>query len=145
MATDDYDLLCRQIVEGAGDAIIVADRAGVIQQWNASAERVFGYSRAEALGHTLDLIIPEQLRARHWEGYRAVMQRGVTRYGDRLLAVPALRKDGTRISLEFSVLLVRDAAGTIAGAAAIVRDVTARWHEERALKQRVAELEGKRG
>jgi PAS domain S-box-containing protein len=135
--------LCREVLEKARDAIIVADRDGLVRFWNDGAERIFGYSRDEALGESLDLIIPERLRERHWEGYRNFMATGVTRYGDDVLAVPALRRDGGRISIEFTILLVRDEAGDLVGTAAIIRDVTARWEKERDLKKRLAELEAK--
>lgn len=143
MATWTHEGLCRRIVDGISDAVIFADREGIIRLWNAGAEALFGFTRDEALGRSLDLIIPEKQRARHWEGYRKVMATGVTRYGRDLLKVPALRKDGARISVEFSILLVRDDAGEVQGAAAILRDVTARWEEERALRQRLAALERK--
>ena len=128
--------LHQRIVEAMAEAVIVSDRAGIITLWNHGAEVMFGYSSAEALGESLDLIIPERFRARHWEGYRTVMSTGVTRYGRELLAVPAIRKDGSRISIEFSLALLRDDDGTIAGAAAVVRDVTARWERERASRAR---------
>jgi PAS domain S-box-containing protein len=102
---------------------------------------MFGYSADEALGQNLDLIIPERFRARHWEGYRHVMVTGVTSYGRRLLAVPAMRKDGQRISIEFSIALLKDERGEVTGAAAVVRDVTARWQAERELRRRLAALE----
>lgn len=143
MWTHIHDELCRQIVEGAPEAIIVADRDGVIRLWNPGAEVIFGYRAEEAVGKTLDLIIPERLRARHWEGYRRVMATGVTRYGRELLAVPAVRKDGSRISLEFSVVLLRDRDGGLLAAAAIIRDVTARWQQEKELKERLAVLEAR--
>ena len=122
--------LFQRIVEGMAEAVIVSNRDGVIVFWNHAAEEMFGYSAAEATGQSLDLIIPERFRARHWAGYRAVMSSGVTRYGRELLAVPAMRKDNRRISLEFSIVLVRDDGGEVAGAAAIIRDVTARWEAE---------------
>lgn len=143
MATYTQDWLYRRIVEEAQDAIIFADRDGVIRLWNSGAEALFGYRAPEALGQTLDLIIPRGLRARHWQGYRRVMATGVTRYGRELLAVPAVRKDGSRVSLEFSIALLRDEQGQLLGAAAILRDVTARWQQEKALKERLAELEAK--
>jgi PAS domain S-box-containing protein len=124
--------LFQRIVEEMPEAVIVSDRAGAIVYWNRAAEMMFGHSAGEAIGQSLDLIIPERFRARHWAGYRTVMSTGVTRYGHELLAVPAVRKDGRRISLEFSIALVRDDAGALAGAAAIIRDVTARWERERA-------------
>lgn len=143
MLAKDREWLCQRIVEGTPDAIIFADREGRIQLWNSGAEAVFGYRAEEALGQPLDLIVPENLRARHWEGYRKAMSTGVTRFGRELLAVPATRKDGTRISLEFSILLVRDDAGAVLGPVAIIRDVTVRWQREKALKQQLAALEAK--
>lgn len=126
--------LFQRIVDEMPEAVVVSDRAGVILLWNRGAEVMFGHSAAEAVGQTLDLIIPERYRARHWEGYRTVMATGVTRYGTELLAVPAIRKDGRRISLEFSIALLRDDSGALAGAAAIIRDVTARWEREQAAR-----------
>ena len=110
--------------------------------WNAGAEAIFGYSSEEALGQTLDIIIPERLRQRYWQGYRTVISTGATRYGRELLAVPAMRRDGGLISVEFSMVLLRNSAAEIVGSAAIVRDVTARWQQEKALKERLAKLEG---
>jgi PAS domain S-box-containing protein len=143
MSTYTYEWLCRQIVDGSQEAIIVADRDGVIRLWNSGAEAMFGYQAAEAIGQTLDLIIPEHLRGRHWDGYHRVMATGVTRYGKELLAVPAIRKDGSRISLEFTIVLLRDEEGKPLGTAALIRDVTARWQEEKAQKERQAALEAK--
>ena len=135
--------LYRQIVDETQDAIIFADRDGQIELWNSGAESIFGYSAEEAIAQNLDLIIPEKLRPRHWEGYRKVMATGSTRYGRELLAVPAMRKDGTRISIEFSIVLVRSSDGEILGSAAIIRDVTARWQKERELRDRLTALEGR--
>jgi PAS domain S-box-containing protein len=133
--------LFRQIVEEMPEAVIFADRQGVVRLWNRAAETMFGYSADEALGQSLDLIVPERFRARHWEGYGHVMATGVTSYGQRLLAVPAMRKDGQRISIEFSIALLKDEGGEVTGAAAVVRDVTARWQAERELRRRLAALE----
>jgi PAS domain S-box-containing protein len=124
--------LCQQIVEAMPEAVVVSDRAGMVILWNPGAERMFGYAADEAVGQSLDLIIPERFRARHWAGYQTVMSTGVTRYGEQLLAVPAIRKDGRRLSIEFSIALLRDDSGAPAGAAAIIRDVTARWEREHA-------------
>jgi PAS domain S-box-containing protein len=128
--------LWQRIVEEMSEAVIVSDPAGLIILWNRAAEVMFGHSAAEALGQSLDLIIPERFRARHWEGYRTVMSTGVTRYGRELLAVPAIRKDGSRISIEFSLALLRDDRGALAAAVAVIRDVTARWERERASRAR---------
>jgi PAS domain S-box-containing protein len=136
------DWLCRRIVAESRDAIIFADKDGRIRLWNAGAEALFGYRAAEMEGQTLDLIIPEALRARHNEGFRRVMAKGESRYAADLLAVPGLSQDGTRISLEFTITLIKDDRGQVLGAAAIMRDVTARWQRDRELKKRLAVLEG---
>jgi PAS domain S-box-containing protein len=143
METYTHAWLCQQIVEHTQEAIIFADREGVIRLWNAGAETIFGYRAAEVLGQSLELIIPERLRPQHHEGYRRVMETGVTQYDRKLLAVPATRKDGARISLEFTVVLLRQATGNIVGVAALLRDVTARWEREKAMRARMAALEGK--
>lgn len=140
MSPPDHAWLCRQIVDGTADAIIFADPDGVIQLWNLGAERMFGYSSEDALGRTLDLIIPERLRERHWTGYRQVMASGVTRYGTEL---PAVRKDGTSLSIEFTVILVADPAGEPLGCAAVIREVTVRWRQQKALKEKLAALESR--
>jgi PAS domain S-box-containing protein len=140
----DRHRLQSQIVDATQEAVIFAGRDGRIELWNGGAERVFGWTAAEAVGKSLDLIIPEKLRGRHWDGWNRVMETGVTRYASDLLAVPAVRKDGARISLEFTVALIRDDAGEIAGVAAVLRDVTERWQRDKELRARLAELEGKR-
>jgi PAS domain S-box-containing protein len=134
--------ICRNIVENSGDAIMFADREGIIRLWNRGAEHMFGYSPVEALGQSLDLIIPENLRDRHWDGYYRVMESGESRYSTEMLSAPALRKDGTRISTEFSMVMVKGEDGTVLGVAAVIRDVSARWKREKELKERVRLLEG---
>ena len=143
--TVDLDRLYRQIVEGSPVAILYADREGLIRFWNAGAEAMFGYRADEILGKSMDPIIPENLRARHWDGWNRVMESGVTRYGRDVLSVPALRKDGVRISVEFFILLVRSSTGEIAGAAAMMQDVTKRWQQMKELRARTAALEAKTG
>ena len=138
-----HEWLCQQIVEKAADAIIFADKEGIIRLWNSGAESVFGYSADEALGQSLDLIVPEKLRERHWEGYRRVMATGKTKYGKETLAVPATQKGDSRISIEFTVILVTNDSGEPLGTAAIIRDVTERWQQEKELKKRLAELDAK--
>ena len=135
--------LCERIVEDSQAGIVFADEHGVIRLWNAGAEAMFGYTAAEAIGQTMEMIIPDKQRARHNEGYARVMQTGITKYGRDLLAVPALRKDGTRISIEFTIVMVKSAEGAVLGAAAIIQDVTARWERDKALRARLAALENK--
>ena len=144
MTTYTHEWLCQQIVENAQDAVIFADREGVISLWNTGAEYIFGFSAEEAVGQTLDLIVPEKLQGRHWEGYHKVMATGVTNYGSDLLAVPAMRSDGSRISVEFTIILLSDETGKPLGTAALIRDVTERWQREEELKKRLAELESGR-
>jgi PAS domain S-box-containing protein len=128
------------LVADADDAVIVADAEGAIRFWNRAAERMFGHARDEAIGQSLDLIIPEKLRPRHWDGYSRVMATGETEYAGRMLAVPAVRADGERISIEFTVTLLRDGSGGVWGIGAIVRDVTARWEQDRALKRELEDV-----
>jgi PAS domain S-box-containing protein len=142
MATQSIDF--EALIQQAGDAIVVVGADGSILFWNRAAERIFGYASEEALGKSLDLIIPERFRTRHWEGFHRVMQTGATRYGADILRVPALHKEGRRLSIAFTVALLRSPAQEIQAVAAIIRDETARWEEERALRQRVTELEAKK-
>ena len=137
------DMLLKQLVNDAPDAILIADREGIIRFWNSGAEQMFGHAAAEAVGQSLDLIIPENLRSRHWEGYWRVMASGETKYKTGLLSSPGVRKDGTRVSLEFSMVLLRNEAGAMAGCASIMRDVTERWKKEKELKERLATCEAK--
>ena len=143
MTAYTQEWLCLQIVEKAADAIVFADPDGIIRLWNSGAEAIFGYSAEEALGQTLDLIVPEKLRERHWEGYRKVMETGVTQYGSDLLSVPALKNDNSRLSVEFTIVLLKNDSGKPIGTAAIIRDVSERWQREKELKKRLAELEAK--
>ena len=135
------DRLLLQLLQDSPDAILIADRDGAIRFWNSGAERMFGHTSTEALGQSLDLIIPENLRARHWQGYFRVMNTGQTKYLTEKLTSPGVRKDGSRLSLEFSMVLLRDDQGGIEGCATIMRDVTARWQKEKELKKRLATCE----
>lgn len=144
MPTPTPEWLEHQIAVGSPDAILYAERDGVIHYWNAAAEAIFGFTAAEAMGQSLDIIIPERLRPRHWEGWEKVMASGVTRYGTReTLSVPALRKDGSTVSVEFTIQLLRDEAGKLVGSAAILRDVTARFERDKALGAKLKELQQK--
>ena len=131
----------KQLVEGLGDAVVVCDAAGAIIVWNDAAVRMFGFTRDDALGKSLDLIIPERQRQRHWDGYNKSMSTGETRYGSELLRVPALHKEGRTLSIAFTVAMLRGADGKVDAIVAVIRDETARWAEERQLRARVAQLE----
>ena len=135
------DRLLQQLLANAPDAILVADRQGLIRYWNGGAQRMFGHTADEAVGQSLDLIIPEKLRPRHWQGYFRVMDSGQTKYTADLLTSPGVRKDVARVSLEFSIVLLRTDDGAIDGCAAIMRDVTTRWQREKALQERLAACE----
>ena len=133
------DDLSTALLASNADAIVAADAQGVIRFWNPGAERVFGFTAADAVGQSLDLIIPERLRDRHWRGYHEVMRTGQSRYGDGdILAVPGVRKDGTRISLEFTIVPLRDGSGGLTGMGAVLRDVTTRFNELQTLRKKLA-------
>src|SRR4051794_27057795 len=131
------------VLHSMSDAIIASDRDGRITFWNPGAERIFGFSRPEAMGQSLDLIIPERLRGRHWAGYAEVMRTGESRYGHGdLLSVPSMRKDGAPISVEFTIVPLKDENGRMAGMAAVLRDVTARFQEMKDLRRKLAAKSG---
>lgn len=129
------------LVQSLGDGVVISDANGIITYWNPSAERIFGFSEQEALGSSLDLIVPERLRQRHNEGYDHSMQTGTTQYGDKLLTVPATHKSGQSLSIAFTVSMIIDPDGKVVGVAAIIRDDTSRFNEQRMLRKRIAELE----
>jgi PAS domain S-box-containing protein len=131
----------KALIEAFGDAIVVCDTAGIITLWNPAATRMFGYSEAEALGQSLDIIIPERMRQRHWEGYVKTMETGVTKYGHDILRVPAIGKDGRNLSIAFTVALLHDTAGKVNAIASIMRDETERFQKDRATRKRLEELE----
>jgi PAS domain S-box-containing protein len=138
-AMDITGRLSEALLASPSDAIVATDREGRIVFWNPGAERIFGFAASEAIGQSLDLIIPENLRARHWEGFRHTMETGTSRYGHGdLLSVPGLNKDGRRISVEFTIVMLRDRE-QITGIVAVMRDVTKRFEELRDLRRRLAE------
>jgi PAS domain S-box-containing protein len=141
-----FEQLGRAVLGTLSDAVVYADREGVIRFWNPGAERLFGFTAADAVGRSLDLIIPEPQRERHWAGFHRVMETGESRYdhGD-ILAVPGLRQDGTRISLEFTIVPVRADDGRMDGMVAILRDMTHRFGELRALRREIAALKDQPG
>jgi PAS domain S-box-containing protein len=128
------------ILDAAADAVVVCDRAGVIRLWNPGAERIFGFSAAQAVGQSLDIIIPERLQARHWEGFHKMMESGQSRYPvGHILSVPARRKDGSQLSIEFTVVALKDGEGRITNIVAVMRDATARFDEMKALRKQLRE------
>jgi PAS domain S-box-containing protein len=132
LVIDDHVLA--GLVRGLADAVVIADRAGIIRLWNDAAEHLFGWSAAEALGQPLTMIVPERLRPRHDSGYERVMQTGETSYADRMLQVPALRRDGAPMSIAFTVSLLHDDLRTPVGVAAIIRDDTENFRLRRAAR-----------
>ncbi|WP_319773378.1 PAS domain S-box protein [Breoghania sp.] len=136
----NHDEVARKLLEGLPDALVISDRAGKITFWNAGAERVFGFTESEALGCSLDIITPERLRERHWSGYERTMRTGRTQYGaGDLLSVPAIRKDGRAISVQFSITPFRDDKGEICALAAVMRDVTLDFEERKQLRKALRE------
>lgn len=132
----DRDTLARELLDGMPDALVVSDRDGIIRVWNTGAERIFGFTEDEALGQSLDIITPERLRKRHWQGYENTMKTGKTKYGaGELLSVPAIRKDGAQISVQFSIMPIHEDAGALSAIAAIMRDVTADFEERKRLRR----------
>ena len=141
MFVPDREWMYKKIIDVSQDAIIMADRDGILTLWNTGAELIFGYSADDAVGKTLDLIIPDRFRERHWNGYTNVIATSVTKYSNSMLAVPAQRKDGTLISIEFTVTLIEDESGMLHGITAIIRDVTSRRNEENEIRARLVALE----
>ncbi len=132
---------CQQLVAVISDAVVVSDAGGAITLWNAAAERMFGYTEAEALGNSLDLITPERLRQRHWVGYHKSIATGITKYGNDLLRVPAVHKDGRAMSIAFTVAMLFTPEQKVSAIVAVIRDETTRFNEDRALRKRLTELE----
>jgi PAS domain S-box-containing protein len=133
--------LLEEVVDRAPDAIVVVDAQGVIRHWNAGAERIFGFSPNNAVGETLNLIIPQRLQQRHWSAFSRAVETGNSRYGDEdLLAVPAITADGRTISIEFTVVLLKR-NGAVTHIGAVIRDVTARRSLELELRHRIRQLE----
>lgn len=140
------DRFYEHLVAGCPDAVIFADTAGIVRYWNEAATRIFGFSTAEAVGKRLNLIIPQRLQDRHWKGYDKVVNGAQSHYGQgAVLAVPAVRKDGREISIEFTILPLHDATGALLGIAAFLRDVTTRFEETRALRRELTALKQSAG
>ena len=133
----------RRIVEQTTDAIIFADREGLIRIWNQGAESVFGFPAGEVLGKSLDVIIPEELRKKHWEGYGKAIETGRTRLGSRVLTTRSCHKDGSRLYVDLSFAVIVDDSGHAEGTLAIGRNVTERYLADKTLRKHAAELENR--
>lgn len=131
----------RQLVEAVGDAVMAADASGAITLWNPACERIFGHTEAEAMGKSLDMIIPQRQQQRHWDGFAKTMASGKTKYGTTVLRVPAVHKDGHSLSIAFSVAMLFTPEQKVDSIVAVVRDESAKFAEDRALRKRLAELE----
>lgn len=131
----------KQLVEAIGDAIVASDASGAITLWNPAAQRMFGYTESEALGQSLDIIIPQRQQQRHWDGYQKTMATGQTKYGNDVLRVPAVHKDGHTLSIAFTVALLHTPDNKVSAIVAAIRDETARFTEDRNLRKRLMELE----
>jgi PAS domain S-box-containing protein len=128
------------LFEQAPDAIVFADREGIIRAWNVAAERVFGHNAAEAVGQSLDLIIPEQFREAHWRGYDRALAAGDTKYRGHALPTRSVRRDGETIYVELTFAIIHGGDGRVTGALAHARDISERWDRERAQRRELREL-----
>jgi PAS domain S-box-containing protein len=129
------------LVSAMGDAVIVSDVEGRVVVWNAAAERLFGWTEAEAMGQRMDMIVPERLRKRHWDGYDKSMQTGQTRYAHDVLRVPAVDKAGRAMSIAFTVFMLFGPDGKVSACGSVIRDETERFAQDRELRKRVGDLE----
>jgi PAS domain S-box-containing protein len=129
------------LVTSAGDGIMASDAQGLITLWNPACTRMFGFTEADALGKSLDLIIPQRQQKPHWDGYHKTMETGKTKYGNDVLRVPAVHKDGHTLSIAFTVSMLYNPDGSVSAIVAVIRDESVKFAQERALKKRVTELE----
>jgi PAS domain S-box-containing protein len=133
------------ILDQDPDAVIFAGTDGVIQYWNAAAERIFGFATADAVGQDLNIIIPESFQERHWTGYDRALAAGETKYRGQSLPTKARKADGTEFYVELSFEIVKDASGTVIGAMATARDITERFERDRQMRRELRELKEKSG
>ena len=134
--------LCNAIVAQTPDAIVFADRDGVIRLWNLGAEALFGFPAAEVIGRSLDVIVPERFRQAHWDAFHRAVASGRTRPGDSVRTTRADHKSGRKLYVDLSFGLVKDDSGAVIGSVAVGRDCSARYLAEKALRERLAALEG---
>ena len=140
-STIDSSIDYQALVNGVGDGIMAADAQGLITLWNPACERMFGFTQADALGKSLDLIIPQRQQKPHWDGYHKTMETGITKYGNDVLRVPAVHKDGHTLSIAFTVSMLHNPDGSVSAIVAVIRDESVKFAQERALKKRITELE----
>jgi PAS domain S-box-containing protein len=131
------------LIEQAPDAVVFADTEGIIREWNPAAESMFGYTRDEVLGESLNVIVPERFREAHWRGYRRALAEGTTKYSGQALPTRSARKDGSTIYVELTFAIVHDPPDNVIGALAHARDISERWARDREQRRRLQELEHK--
>ncbi|MFC7518800.1 PAS domain-containing protein [Herbaspirillum sp. GCM10030257] len=136
--------LYQRILESMPEALILSDLEGTIKIWNAGAASLFGYASDEALGRSLNLIIPDHLRKAHWDGFHQAIMRGSTAHGKRSAITRSLHKGGQQLYVDMSFAVVSDSDGKIIGALAVARDATERYVEERNLRRQLAEMKSMR-
>lgn len=141
MSTSEQPGLFQALVEHLADAVIFADREGLIRVWNAGAEAVFGYSAHEVRGRRLDVLIPERLRGAHWAAFDAAIETGLMKHGRESMTTRSIHKDGSDLYVDLSFALVKDGTGHALGSVAVARDITSRFRAEKESRQRIAELE----
>ncbi len=141
MSSDASPVDLAALVHQAPDAMIFADLQGVIRTWNAAAERIFGHAATTAVGQSLDIIIPEQLREQHWAGYDRALADGDTKYKGQSLPTKSMKADGSQFYVELSFAIIHGSDGAVVGALAHARDITERFERDRAMRRRLRELE----
>lgn len=134
------ETLSSDILRSMPEALIFSDLDGIIRLWNPGAETVFGFTAAESIGQSLDLIIPERLRKAHWDGFNQAIARGGIKPGRTSMITRSLHKSGTDIYVDMSFEMVKNQAGQMLGSMAVARDATARFLEEKNLRRQLAEL-----
>ncbi|MFB1010207.1 MAG: PAS domain S-box protein [Thiopseudomonas sp.] len=123
------------IIEQSSDALIYSATDGTIQRWNAASEQLFGFSKADAMGQSLDIIIPEHLREAHWRGFDAAVASGQLKLSGKPTLTRALHRDGHKIYVEMTFALVKNEAGEVQGSVSMARDVTERIEKEKAARK----------
>jgi PAS domain S-box-containing protein len=135
-AMEEQSKLAERILDHVADAVISTDRSGAITRWNHASSALFGYSAKEVLGQSVELIIPEHLRAAHRSGFDAAMKNGALKLQGRPTLTRALHKSGRRLYVEMTFAIVKgDPESEVLGSVAMARDVTERIERERAARR----------